>query len=140
MAETQEQISAIKWFRETFPNDVMALCCSQTGGYIGRGRAAAIRTAKKKAMGMVVGEADIRILLPRGGFTFFMSEHKGAGQSHTLSNEQEAHLDYHNANGACAVSTRGLEALQAAILAYMQGRWVRSENGVLYCAELIAES
>ena len=39
--------------------------------------------------------------------------------AHTLSKEQEQHLEYHNSIGNLAVSTRGVEALKAAITAYM---------------------
>ena len=74
-----------------------------------------------KAQGGVTGEADIAILLPRGEYGSLLVEHKADGSTHKLSDAQQEYLDYHNIIGNCAVSTRGTEALKAAILAYMEG-------------------
>ena len=119
MIEAAEQRDVVKWFRGAYPEHAKSLRVSQGGGHRGSRRQAAIRTAKAKGQGMVVGEADIVILLPRGGYGSLVVEHKGEGQPHKLSDAQIEYLEYHNANGNLAISTRGIEPLMAAIDVYM---------------------
>lgn len=120
MTESEEQKAAVKWYRETWPEHALSLRVSQSGGHVGKGKMAAIRNAKSKSMGVVKGEADIAILLPKGGYGCLLIEHKGAKQAHKLTESQQAYIDYHNSIGNLAVSTRGLEALKAAVIAYME--------------------
>ena len=120
MTEANEQKQAVAWFRDTWPEHAMSLRVSQSGGFIGKGRAGAIRRSKITAEGGVTGEADIALLLPKGGYGALLIEHKGAKQAHKLTDKQQEYLDYHNSIGNLAVSTRGLEALKAAVLAYME--------------------
>ena len=92
---------------------------SQSGGFIGKGRQGAIRRAKINAEGGVKGESDLAILLSRGRFGSFLLEHKAGGAKHVVSQAQQEYLDHHNNIGNCAVSTRGVGAAKAAIVAYM---------------------
>lgn len=119
--ETAEQKAFVAWFRSEWPEHARALRVSLRGLNFGSGPRAARMVNHIKSQGSVDGEADIAILLPRNGHGALVIEHKGAGQSHPLSSEQQAYLDYHNAHGNCAISTRGLDALKAAVVAYMAG-------------------
>jgi hypothetical protein len=119
MSESAEQKEVVAWFRAKYPEHAMSLRVSQSGGHRGKGKSAAIRIAKAKGQGEVKGEADIGILLPKGGYGCLLVEHKGEGMAHTLNESQALYLDYHNRIGNCAVSTRGVDALKAAILLYM---------------------
>lgn len=76
--------------------------------------------SQAKGQGAVRGEADIVILLPRKTYGALVIEHKAAGGAHKLSDDQDAYLYYHNYIGNLAVSTRGIEALKAAVMAYME--------------------
>ena len=75
--------------------------------------------SQMRAQGLVEGESDMAILLPRGGFGCFIDEHKAADAKHVVTPEQASYLAYHNFHGNCAVSTRGVEAAKSAITAYM---------------------
>ena len=122
MNESAEQKEIVKWFRETWPEHSKALRVSQFGNDRGavRGKRAAIRTAKAKGQGAVVGESDIAIVLPRGKFGALLIEHKAGEGTHKVTEAQQAYIDYHNANGNCACSTKGIEAAKAAIRIYME--------------------
>lgn len=119
MLEGTEQKDFVTWFRGAYPQHTRGLRVSQNGGYKGKGRAGAIRSAKAKSQGAVKYEADIAIIIPRGSFGCFLAEHKGAGQTHTLNEGQQEYLDYHNSIGNCAISTRGYDVLVAATKTYM---------------------
>lgn len=92
---------------------------SQTGGHVGKGKAAAIRNAKSRAKGRIDGESDIAILLPRGGFGSLLLEHKAFEGYRKVTDEQEEYINYHNSNGNCAAATKGIETAKAAIVQYM---------------------
>ena len=109
----------VAWFRKKYPAHVKSLRVSQSGGHRGKGKMAAIRIAKAKGQGEVKGEADIVILLPKGGYGCLVIEHKGENQGHSLSNDQQEYLDYHNACGNLAISTRGIYELTSRIEDYM---------------------
>ena len=117
--ETEEQKEIVAWYRETYPQYAMSLRASQSGGFRGKGKAGAIRTANITAMGGVTGESDLAILLPRGDFGSLLIEHKADGSAHKATEAQLAYIEYHNSVGNCAVVTRGIEAAKAAIQAYM---------------------
>jgi hypothetical protein len=118
MSETAEQREFVKYFLATWPEHANSLRVSMTA-VSKRGRAGAILWGVMKSLGVQKGEADIAILIPKGGFGSLIIEHKGEGQAHKLSEHQQNYLDYHQSIGNQAVSTRGLEALKAAVLAYM---------------------
>jgi hypothetical protein len=127
MTEGEEQKDVISWFRSAYPQYAMCLRVSQFGNHRGNSRkAAAIRTAKAKSQGAVVGEADIAIILPRQGehgkiYGCLLIEHKAAGSSHKISDEQQDYMDFHNeVAGNIAISTRGVPMAIAAIIAYIQ--------------------
>ena len=117
--EATEQKDFVTWFRAKYPAHAKSLRVSQSGAHRGKGKMAAIRIAKAKGQGEVKGEADIAILLSKGGFACLIIEHKGLGQSHSLTEDQQEYLDYHNSVGNLAISTRGFDVLTAAIDTYM---------------------
>jgi len=119
MSETREHKDAVAWFRGKYPEHSSSIRVSLMGLNFGSGAKAARMMNHIKSMGGVVGESDIAISIPKGGFGSLILEHKGAGQPHKLSDKQELYLDYHEGIGNCAVSTRGLEAFKAAIEDYM---------------------
>jgi len=125
MSEAAEQREFVTWYRATYPEYAHCLRVSQWGNTRGKSRReAAIRTAKARGQGAVDGESDIAILLKRGDFGSLLIEHKAADGNHKVSDDQQAYLDAHNDTGNCAISTRGLEPLKAAVTAYMSaGEW-----------------
>jgi hypothetical protein len=112
--ETHEQKEWFSWFSEEYPEFIKCVRVSQSGAHRGKGKNAAIRIAKAKGQGEIPGEADIALLLPRGGYGSLLIEHKGLGQGHSVSDDQAEYLEHHNKAeiGNLAVSTRGLEALK----------------------------
>ena len=121
LSESDEQKEIVRWFRSEYPEFAKCLRVSQSGGYRGKGRQGAIRSALIKAMGGVTGESDIAILLPRGGtYGSLLIEHKAAGGAHKATPAQIDYIDYHNGIGNMAVITRGVEAAKAAIRQYIE--------------------
>ena len=121
MSEWTEQREAIAWFKNKWPQHEKAIRISSTGINLGGGKKAAMLINQAKAQGLVIGEADIAILLPRGGYGCLLIEHKAEDSAHNLSGAQVDYLEYHNGHGNCAVSTRGVDALKAVISQYMEG-------------------
>lgn len=121
MSESDEQREIVAWFRSEYPQYAMCLRVSQSEGKKGGGRSAAIAWSKRTAMGVVKGESDIAILLPRGGFGSLLIEHKAEKGQHKTTEAQLAYIQHHNAVGNCAVVTRGVEFAKAAIRQYMAG-------------------
>ena len=119
MSESAEQKAIVAWFRATYPEYALCLRVSQSGGYRGAGRTGAIRTAQVNAMGGITGEADIAILLKRGGFGCLIIEHKAEGSQHTATKAQLEYIQRHNSCGNLAIVTRGVGACTAAIKQYM---------------------
>lgn len=118
MSETKEQIEVSKWFVRRWPEHAHSLRPSMNG-LSRRGRAGAVLWASMRALGASKGNLDFAILVPKGGYGCFLSEHKGEGQTHKLTEEQAEQVEYNNRVGNCAVVTRGVEALKAAIEQYM---------------------
>lgn len=121
MSEFEEQKAVIRWFRETYPEHIMSLRVSANGIHRGKGRAAMRRIAKEKSQGFVTGEADIAILVPRGGFGCLLIEHKADDAMKGATGKQLEYLQYHNAVGNCGVVTKGVDMAKAAIKQYMDG-------------------
>jgi len=122
LSESDEQKEIVAWFRSQWPQYALSLRVSQSGGYRGKGKQGAIRTAQVTAMGGVTGESDIAILLPRGRFGCLLIEHKAEGGLHKATPKQSEYLDYHNDKsiGNCACLTRGVDQAKAAITVYMR--------------------
>lgn len=118
--ETKEQAEAVRWFRKTYPEHSAALRPSMNG----LKRQSRVNGAKAwnfmKSQGADPDDVDIVILVPKGEYFGLVIEHKGADQGHTLTEGQQAQLDYFAGLGYCAISTRGTEALKAAIRTYFE--------------------
>jgi hypothetical protein len=124
VSESDEHKAIIRYFRERYPEHHLALRVSANGIHRGRGPSAMRRIAKEKAHGFVTGEADIAILLPRGGFGCLLIEHKSDEAMKGATEAQLNYIQYHNANGNCAAVTKGVDMAIAAIDIYMQAeRW-----------------
>jgi hypothetical protein len=120
VSEAREQAEFVKWFRKSHPQHAKALRASMAGlTFAGGGKWGAIMWNKMKAQGLVKGEPDLAILLPRGGYGALLIEHKGEGMARKLTDEQQEHLEYHNAHGNKAVQTRGLDELKQTVEAYL---------------------
>ncbi len=120
MTEWEEQREIVQWFRRTYPEHPMAIRASMNGLNLGAGRKAAVAMNQMRAQGLVEGESDIAILLPRQGYGCLLVEHKAAGGTHKITPDQQNYLDYHTDQGNCAVSTKGVEAAKGAIRTYMK--------------------
>lgn len=118
--ETTEQRQFIKWFREEYPEYVNSLRCSMNGIKMRTRRWGSWLWNIMQSLGAQKHEADIALMLPMGKYHGLIVEHKGADMRHELSGAQQAYLDYHNEIGNLAMSTRGLEALKAAVKGYLE--------------------
>lgn len=119
MSEWHEQRELIGWFRSKWPEFEKSIRVSMNGLNLGGGVRAARMVNQMRAQGMIDGEADIVLALPKGGYGALVLEHKAQGGNHKVQNNQQEYLDYHNGIGNCAVATTGVEAAKAAILTYM---------------------
>jgi hypothetical protein len=117
--ESKEQAEVIKWFRAEYPEYAKSLRSSMNG-LPRHGRQGAVLWNIMKQQGCTKGEPDFALLLSKGGFGALVIEHKAEGQPHKLTDEQQEHLDYHIGIGNCAVSTKGIEAFKAVIVAYLE--------------------
>ncbi len=120
MTETKEHKILVNWFRETWPEHRKCIRVSLSGLNFGGGKKAAIMINHIRALGVEDGESDLAFMVPRGKYHALVLEHKATESAHKLSDSQRQYLDYHEQIGNCAVSTRGVEAAQAAIRAYME--------------------
>lgn len=122
MSEAEEHKAIVAWFRETYPEYAMSLRVSTNGMHRGKGKRAHISMAKAKGQGAVVGEADIAILLPRGGFGSLLIEHKADEAMRGATKAQLDYIDYHNSPKVknCACVTKGIGMAKKAITQYME--------------------
>lgn len=86
----------------------------------GSGKRGAIMARHVRSQGVVRGEADIAILLPRLGFGSLLIEHKAHDAMHQATEKQLEYIRYHNAIGNCACVTKGVDMAKAAITQYME--------------------
>lgn len=119
MTETEEQKIAIKWLRDRFPEYDKSIRVSLSGLNFGSGARAGRMINHIKSLGVVGGESDILLALPKGGYGSLVLEHKGADQSHKVSEKQQEYLDYHTGIGNLSISTRGIDEFKSAILDYL---------------------
>lgn len=121
MSEWSEQREAIIWFRETYPAHVQSIRLSLNGINLGGGVRAARMINQMKAQGLVLGESDLLIALPKGGYGCLIIEHKSGTETKGATDAQLDYVDYHNSCGNKALITRGIEQLKDAIREYMEG-------------------
>lgn len=118
MSEAAEQKEIVGWFRENYPQYSKSIRVSMAG-LPRHGRKGAIQWGMMKGQGVVDGESDIAILLPRNGFGALLIEHKSAEGSYKATPEQLDYIEYHNSVGNCACVTKGVDMAKAAIAQYM---------------------
>lgn len=119
--EEAEQAEIVRWFRDTYPEYSRSLRVSLAGLNFGSGRRGAIMTNSIRSQGVVEGEADLLIAVPRGGFGSLVIEHKADEAMRGATGKQLEYIQYHNAVGNCGVVTKGLDMAKAAITQYMAG-------------------
>lgn len=117
--EAAEQKAFVQWFKAQYPAHAKSLRVSLRGINLGSGARAGRMMNYINSQGSVDGEADLAILVPKGGFGSLLVEHKGEGMARKLTDEQSAYLSYHRAIGNHAVSTRGLAELCSVVEQYM---------------------
>ena len=117
--ETQEQKAAIAWFRGKYPKHNGSIRVSLSGLNFGSGARAGRMINHIRALGMVNGESDVALLIPKGIYGCMVLEHKGEDQPHKLSDSQDTYLQYHRRTGNHAVSTRGIEEFKEKIEEYL---------------------
>lgn len=120
MSESAEQKEIVRWFREEYPQYRRSLRVSLAGLNFGSGKRAAVMVNHVRSQGIEEGEADIAIMLPRGGYHALIMEHKAADGYYKASDAQNDYIDYHTSIGNCAVITKGIEAAKAAIKTYLE--------------------
>jgi hypothetical protein len=118
MSESQEQAAYIEWFRLKYPRQALSLRVSQSGGFKGKGQAGAIRMKQAKLQGVIQGESDIAILIPKGGSGCMLIEFKTKTGKATQA--QLDYIDYHNEIGNTGVICYGLDAAMTATVAYLE--------------------
>jgi hypothetical protein len=123
MTETEEVKAIYKWFLAEYPEYEHCWRVSTSGMNLGGGKRAAIMIKFLRSIGVVIGESDIAILLPRQKalkqFGSLIIEHKAEGSKWKATAEQVAYIHRHNETGNLAVITSGIGAAQAAIRAYI---------------------
>lgn len=119
MTEAEEQKEIVRWFRETYPKHRQSLRVSMGGVNFGYGNQAARKQRAMRSQGVINGEADIAILLPRNGFGALLIEHKSGKGSHKTTPAQLEYIEYHNTIGNCACITKGVDMAKKAIEQYM---------------------
>ena len=72
-----------------------------------------------KSQGMVLGESDLCLAIPKGGYGCLMIEHKSGDDVKGPTEKQIDYAGYHNLIGNRAVFTKGVEELKDAIREYM---------------------
>ena len=107
--EGEEQEAIVEWFRLQYPHYAEALRISQSGEYRGSGLAGAKRMARAKRRGVVTGESDIAILLPRGRWGSLLIELKRGEGSTKFPKAQRDYLLKHDQFGNCAVLAKGVD-------------------------------
>lgn len=122
MSEAIEQKEIVRWFCTEYPEYARSVRVSLAGLNFGSGPRAARMVNHVRSQGVVKGEADIVIALPRPPFGALVIEHKAGDGYHPTSPEQLGYIQYHNAIGNCAVVTKGVDMAKAAIRQYMEGQ------------------
>jgi hypothetical protein len=119
LTEAQIQKELVKWFKCQYPDYDMCLQASLNGINIPGNRAkVAIIINAMKAQGMVKGQSDIFLSVPRHGYHGKYIELKTDTGKPT--EEQLKFIDKVLAQGYCAEIVRGLESAKDAIKSYLE--------------------
>jgi hypothetical protein len=112
------QKAAVKWFRKSYPQYAMCLQASLNGIFLGQNeKIRYMQISKAKATGMVVGQSDLFLALPRGGFCGKYIEVKS--ESGIESSDQAKFGNEMIQNGYDYSITHGLDSLVTCIYEYM---------------------
>lgn len=109
-----EQINAVTWFREHYPQHGMLFFhvaneSSSKPQY----------RAKLNKMGVTAGIADLVLLVPSGPYYYAVFEMKRTGKGY-LSNDQKKHLNAVAEAGGFACMCRGANEFKKAVDDYLQ--------------------
>jgi len=120
MSESKEQAAIYKWFCLQYPKYKKSWSVSMNGINLPCKRAqAAIIINHMKGQGLQNGEADFKILVPRGLFHGLVIEYKAGKGKHKLTKEQSEYLRYMGTQGYMAAYCKGVEAAIESITNYM---------------------
>ena len=120
LSEFEEQKQVVAWFKEKWPQHAKSLRLSLNGLNLGGGKKAAMMINQIKSQGAVIGEADLAILLPKGGHGCLIIEHKALHATVGATVNQLDYIGYHNLIGNRALVTKGVVDMKAAITEYME--------------------
>lgn len=119
MSEAEEHKAIVQWFKAQWPQYRKSVRVSMSG--LPRyGTKGAIQWNMMKSAGVEDGEADIAIMLPRGGFSALLLEHKSDTAIRGATESQIEYIQYHNSIGNKALVTKGVEMAKAVIREYME--------------------
>lgn len=121
MSESSDQKEIIRWFRETYPHYAKCLRVSMGGVNFGYGSKAARKFAMMKSQGLVLGESDITVLLPRAGYGCLLIEYKSDEDKAGPSANQLDYISHHKAIGNMAMVCKGIGMAKDSIAKYMAG-------------------
>ena len=120
LSESQEQKIIYQWFCLQWAKYKQAFSLSMNGIYIpGKPKDKAMIINGMKSQGMQVGEADFKILVPKGGFHGIIIEYKSEKGKHKLTQLQAEYLDYMSSLGYFAVLCKGIDAAKDTINSYL---------------------
>lgn len=119
MREAEEQRLIIAHFRTAYPQYAHCLRVSMSGLNYGSGKRGAILAKHVRTQGVEEGEADIAILVPRGGYGSLLIEHKSDEAMRGATAAQLEYIRRHNESGNLARVTKGVDMAIALIDEYM---------------------
>ena len=121
LKETQHQIKVVKWWRETYPTLWRCLQASASGAVLGGNpRARAIQMNTMKASGLVIGQCDLFLAIPKHNYHGLYIEMKAS--KGVVSVEQEEFIESMRAQGYMAEVCYGNEAAIELIKSYIDSQ------------------
>jgi len=119
LKESAEQAIVVRWFVAQYPRLWRHLQASQNGAVLsGNAAQRAIQVRRLKAMGMVVGQADLFLALPRVNSHGLYIEMKS--EVGKISPEQREFLDDMSSQGYITMVANGADQAINAIKFYMK--------------------
>jgi len=121
MAEHDEQVAVVKWFRLQYPKFKGCFFSIPNGSFLaGKPYQRANQMKKLKKEGFKNGVSDLFLAVPKNGYSGLWVEMKDKGKTKCdVSKEQQEHLDLMREMGYGAVWCAGADAAISQIKGYM---------------------
>lgn len=120
--ESTHQKSVVQWFRLSYPKLHRCLQASSSGAVLGGNiRARAIQMNSMKANGLVVGQSDLFLAVPRNGYHGLFVEMKSL--TGIESSEQQLFIVDMKNQGYAAIVCYGADEAIKEIKKYMNADW-----------------